>query len=154
MPKGYFSLIWAFICAYIRNICCLQGSWKLSLQKNEKTRCASINGHTTSLIFLYWVFWHTLFSSLSTMAQPRLLVPVSMPRIRAIMSYNDVFLVIFGKNTENCLFEQIICYIFAAENKIPTSYHNKAVMPKGKTYTPASVGVFFVFSPLDFTNPP
>lgn len=47
------------------------------------------------------------------------------------MSYDDVFLVIFGKNTENCLFEQIICYIFAAENKIPTSYHNKAVIAEG-----------------------
>ena len=33
---------------------------KVKFTEKWKTRCASINGHTTSLIFLYWVFWHAL----------------------------------------------------------------------------------------------
>ena len=33
-------------------------------------------------------------------------------------------------------------YWLVVYRPFPTSNHNKAVMPKGKTYTPASVGVF------------
>ena len=41
-------------------------------------------------------------------------------------------------------------FILYLQQKIrfPTAYHNKAEMPKGKTYNPASVGFIFYVPPI------